>query len=125
MIRRGAVLIASLVTTGVGRTAGLVVRGVDRTTGLAVWGAVRTTGLVLWGVGRTTGVAAWAGDTAVRVWEAAGIERAAAVVTELPEGALGAVRGYVDRLRSVARCRAEYKCLTRPLASRYRKLRKS
>jgi hypothetical protein len=125
MIRRGAVLIASLVTTGVGRTAGLVVWGVDRTTGLVVWGVLRATGLVLSGVGRTTGLAAWAGDTAVRIWDAAGIDRAATVVTELPEGALGSVRGYLDRLRSVARCRAEYRRLTRPLASRYRQLRKS
>jgi hypothetical protein len=118
MIRRGAVLIASLVTTGVGRTAGIVVWGVDRTTGLVVWG-------VLWGVGRTTGLATWAGETAVRVWDAAGLERAAVAITAVPEGAFGAARAYVGRLRRVARCRAEYRNLTRPLASRYRQLRKS
>jgi hypothetical protein len=103
MLRRGAYLMAWLVALGV----------------------YRTVDLVSWGAERTSGLAIKAGGTFVRLWDVVGVEQAVTVVAVLPETGWETVRSYIGRLEFVARCRARYRSIARPLGTRYRELRKS
>lgn len=124
MLRRSVYLLIRIVSQGVVLTVGLVSRGAGWTVGFVTVGADRTIDLVSWSVDRTTGLAYLAGGTAVRLWNAAGVERVAVAAAELPESTWGSLRSYVERLGTTARRRARYRQVSRELSSRYRELRR-
>lgn len=124
MLLRGAYLLAGFVSQGAVFVVCLVSRGASWTVGFVALGVERTVGLVSRGVDRTSGLAVEARGTVVRLWGGVGVEQAVTAVAELPENTWSAVRSYLARVDSAARCRTAYHRFTRPLSARYRDIKK-